>query len=127
MGDFEEKLNAILSSPETMAQVMSIAQSLGMGGEEQPSQTQTETPPSSPPPPDLGGLFSQIDPGMISRLLPLIGELNSGGNSDSGREQLLCALRPFLKESRRDKIDKAMQMAKLVHLGKKFLGTLGDP
>ena len=31
MSDFEEKLNAILSNPDAMAQVASLAQSLGYG------------------------------------------------------------------------------------------------
>ena len=35
MSDFEEKLNAILSNPDAMAQVASLAQSLGAGA---PSQ-----------------------------------------------------------------------------------------
>ena len=32
MGGFEEKLNAILSNPEAMSQVMNLAQSLNLGG-----------------------------------------------------------------------------------------------
>ena len=117
MDEFEEKLNAILSSPETMAQVMSIAQSLG-GNTPSVQQEQPATASS------LSGLFSQIDPAMLSRLLPLLGTLNSAGSS--AQEQLLCALRPFLKEQRQEKIDKAIQMAKLIHVGKTFMKTLGD-
>ena len=32
MSDFEEKLNAILSNPESMGQIMNLAQSLNLGG-----------------------------------------------------------------------------------------------
>ena len=125
MSDFEEKLNAILSSPEAMAQVASIAQSLnstasGGGGS---GADPAEGP--APPAPDLSGLLGQIDPGMLSRLLPLLQEWNSGGGSGE-REQLLQALRPFLRESRQAKIDRALQIARLLHIGKKLLGTFGE-
>ena len=33
MSEFEEKLNAFLSNPDAMAQVMNLAQSLNLGGE----------------------------------------------------------------------------------------------
>ena len=139
MSDFEEKLNAILSNPDAMAQVASLAQSLGAGAPS-PSQdsstaageaAQAEPPPSQtdsdPAAPDLGNLSSllgQIDPSVIGRLLPLMRELN--GPQDNQRRQFLYALRPYLKESRRDKVDRALQIAKMLHLGKQFLGTLGD-
>ena len=32
MGEFEEKLNAILSNPDALAQVANLAQSLNLGG-----------------------------------------------------------------------------------------------
>ncbi len=134
MSEFEEKLNAILSNPEAMAQVASIAQSLGGGQPAQQQSAQSQGPPqqSVPAPqggamPDLGAISSmlgQLDPGVIQKFLPLVGELNSPRNGQ--REQLLYALRPYLKESRRDKVDQALQVARVLHLGKKFLGTLGD-
>lgn len=139
MSDFEEKLNAILSNPDAMAQVASLAQSLGAGAPSQSQDSGTaagETAQAEPPPsqtgsdpaaPDLGNLSSllgQIDPSVIGRLLPLMRELN--GPQDNQRRQFLYALRPYLKESRRDKVDRALQIAKMLHLGKQFLGTLGD-
>ena len=121
MNDFEEKLNAILSSPETMAQVMSIAQSLGMNGDAMPSPP--EQKPHSPAH-DMEGLFSSLDPAMLTRLLPLIGELQS---EDSSRNmQLLAALSPYLKEDRQEKLRQALRMAKLISVGKKLMGTLGE-
>lgn len=134
MSDFEEKLNAILSSPEAMAQVASLAQSLGMSsspaggtGEEPPGTGEAPGPSeASPPPqmPDLSALFGQADPAMLSRLLPLIQELGSG-EADQ-RTRLLQSLRPFLRESRREKLDKAIQIARLLRVGKKFFGTPGE-
>ena len=135
MGEFEEKLNAILSNPEAMAQVASLAQSLGGGQSQQTPQTaaqERQDPQVSPHQEpeklsgfgDLSTLLGQIDPSIIARLLPLVQEMNRP--EDSQRKQFLYALRPYLKESRRDKVDRALQIARMLHLGKKFLGTLGD-
>ena len=135
MGEFEEKLNAILSNPEAMAQVASLAQSLGGGQPQQTPQTaaqERQDPQVSPHQEpeklsgfgDLSTLLGQIDPSIIARLLPLVQEMNRP--EDSQRKQFLYALRPYLKESRRDKVDRALQIARMLHLGKKFLGTLGD-
>lgn len=130
MSEFEDKLNAILSNPEAMAQVMGLAQSLsGSGAFDSSSQSQEKSVPSSTQAASSGGgigdLFSQIDPKMIERLLPLLGEL--GGSGSDERMQLLYALRPFLKPERRDKVERAAKAAKLIHIGKKFLTSMGEP
>ena len=131
MSDFEEKLNAILSNPDAMAQVASLAQTLGAPPQQGPPAQEAQAPQGAPSgeteapgPGDLSSLLGQADPALISRLLPLMRELN--GPQDSQRRQFLYALRPYLKESRRDKVDRALQIAKMLHLGKRFLGTLGD-
>ena len=51
--------------------------------------------------------------------MPLIQEL--GGQRDSNAKQLLYALRPYLKPERQEKVERALQLARLFHLGKKFL------
>ena len=125
MSEFDEKLNALLSNPDSMAQIMQLAQSLS-GGQEQPS-----APPSPPPPPTpaprqsapaqdmLSSLAGGLDPKLLTRLLPIIQEL--GGQQDSNARALLYALRPYLREDRQEKVERALQLARLVHLGKKFL------
>ena len=90
MSDFEEKLNAILSNPDAMAQVASLAQSLGQQSGEAPPQRPSapESAPQAPPNPPasadgLSGLLGSLDPSMMQKLLPLLGELNSQRTSDS--------------------------------------------
>ena len=125
LAEFDEKLNSILSNPDAMSQIMQLAQSLS-GGQEQPS-----APPSPPPPPTpaprqsapaqdmLSSLAGGLDPKLLTRLLPIIQEL--GSQQDSNARALLYALRPYLREDRQEKVERALQLARLFHLGKKFL------
>lgn len=130
MSEFDEKLNALLSNPDSMAQIMQLAQSLSGGGAgaaaapPPPPQPQPQQPPPPPPPPPAGGdplsgLLGGMDPKLMMRLLPLIQEL--GRDSDSNARQLLTALRPYLRPERQDRVERALQLARLIHLGKQFL------
>ena len=71
----------------------------------------------------LSSLAGGLDPKLLMRLLPLVQEL--GGQRNSNARQLLYALRPYLKEERQDKIERALQLARLFHIGKKFLSEWG--
>ena len=137
MAEFDDKLNSLLSNPEAipeaMAQIMQMAQSLSGGQAQQVPQAPPQQPSPPPPPPPvqqaaspggnplaaLSGLTSGMDTAMLTKLLPLIQEL--GSQNDSNARQLLYALRPYLKPDRQEKIERALQLARLFHLGKKFL------
>lgn len=126
MAEFDDKLNSILSNPDAMAQIMQLAQSIG-GTEPSPAQAQQPQQPQqaqqTAPAERSGDLLSSLAGGLDSRLLlrlmPLIQEL--GGQRDSNARQLLYALRPYLKPERQEKVERALQLARLFHLGKKFL------
>ncbi len=66
-------------------------------------------------------MLGSIDPSTIARLMPLIGELGSHQNNNS--RALLYALRPYLKVERQTKIERALQLARIVHIGKKFIAN----
>lgn len=125
MAELDEKLNTLLSDPNSMAQIMQMAQQLsvtmGGGTDNAPPAQQPPPPPAAPPAalPPLGGL----DPQVLARFLPLLQEYS---RSNSQTMQLLYALRPFLKESKQDKVERAAWLARLIHLGKKFLTDWGD-
>ena len=116
MSEWEDKLNTLLSDPNAMAQVMQMAQSLSQ---------QMGTPEGDAPPPqggqpaDLSSLLGGIDPAMLQKLLPVLGQMNRPASSETAA--LLHALRPFLKPERRDKVERAAQLARLIHLAKTFL------
>lgn len=141
MSELEEKLEGILGNPQAMAQIMSLAQSLNLGGTSPPETSEPQhddapppaepaTPPVQPSPAPsaspaaagssvsglgslLGGL-SSLDPKMLSAAAGLMGQFSSG--NDDQRVALLNALRPFVKEQRYAKLDKAIQIAKLSRL-----------
>ena len=129
MSEFDEKLNALLSDPDRMAQIMQMAQTLS--GTAAPFQQQSPPPP--PPQPQaapsfngdiLSSLTGGLDPKLLIRLLPVIQEL--GSDSNSSARTLLYALRPYLKQERQARIERALQLAKLLHIGKKlFAGWEG--
>ena len=136
MSELEDKLNSLLSNQDAMAQVMQLAQSLsqsGAGGAADSGSAASPPPPQSgaaagnamPSEGDLNAMLSQLtgglDPALLSRLLPVLSQMNR--NESSETSALLYALQPFLRDKRRDKVARAAQLAKLIHLAKVFLTT----
>lgn len=120
MAEFDEKLNSILSNPDAMSQIMQLAQTLS--GDGQSPDASTPPPPPAPSSPDpISSLLGSADPSLILKFLPLIQELGSSQNNQA--RQLLYALRPYLKEERQDKVERALQLARMFHIGKKFLAN----
>ena len=74
----------------------------------------------------LGGL-QNIDPGMLSGLMSLVGAYSGG---DDKREALLLSIKPYLRNERQSKLERAahmMRIARTAHMGlKTFLGGNKD-
>lgn len=112
MEDMDSKLNAMLNDPATMARIIQMAQQLSGDGA-QPSASPSPPPPPQSVPPDSG-----FDPLVLAKFLPLLHELRQ---SNSQTTQLLYALRPFLKEEKQSKVERAAKLARLICIGKRFL------
>ena len=117
MEGLEEKLQNILSDPNSMAQIMSMAQSLGL------SPQNEQRPPSQPAEENFellqAAMGQQSDGGKmpdLQFLQSMMGVMQQAQRSDGKQEALLCALKPFLRPERREGIDRAMQLAKLSQL-----------
>ena len=128
MSELEEKLNSLLSNSDAMAQVMQLAQSLSQSSGSADGGSAPPPPPpknAAPNADDLNAMLSQLtgglDPALLSRLLPVVSQMNRPQSSETSA--LLYALQPFLREKRRDKVARAAQLAKLIHLAKIFLTT----
>ena len=107
MSELEQRLNAMLSNPQLMQQIASMAQA--MGGE-----TQNQPPEPKEPPSAAGPSF---DP----KLIQAMGQTGI----DSNQKQLLQALSPYLSTYRVQKLERAMHAAKLAGAASGFLSAGG--
>ena len=118
MEELEERIQAVLRDPQQMQQIFSIAQSLGL--ELPPQDSAHETAPEQPNAPhsEPGEAGKPpVPPGLGSAITQPVAELlTQAGKLEKKQENLLNALKPFLKPGRREKIDRAMQAARLSHL-----------
>lgn len=108
MDDMEEKLNAVLSNPQMMQQIMSLAQSIGgsKSGEASPQE-----PASSLP----------FDMGMLQKITGIARQ----SGIDKNQQSLLQALRPYLSRDRIGKLEKAMRAAKVARMTSGLIGSGG--
>jgi len=103
---------------------MSMARS--MGNNSGSSGSAPDTPlPAAGDTPDLSSLLGAfgdggIDPKLLSGAMRLFGAYNKGG--DPQKTALIQAVKPYLRPSRRDRVDKAMQTLKLASVAKEALG-----
>lgn len=98
MGDMEDRLNSLLSDPGAMENIAKMARQL-MGGES-PEEQPPVPPEGTKTPPALGKILGKL----------------KGGGSDDRKTQLLRAMKPYLKEERQKKMDRALKLAKMAHL-----------
>lgn len=126
MSGLEDKLSAILGNQEAMGQIMALARSLE--GQEEPSgQPAAEyvlaEPQEESQIPDLSAMLGKIDPNMMQLGMRLLQEYN---RADDRNTALLMALRPFVKEERFAKVDKAIRIARLSRLIRVFLDAMKE-
>ena len=104
MEGMEEKLNSILSNPQMMQQIMSLAQNLGQGAPEPVREPEPEIPQGP-------------DPAMLGKAMALFGK----SNIDPDQRLLLKALNPYLPSQRIARLERAMRAAKLAGLASTLL------
>ena len=109
--NLEEKLSQVLNDPNSMAQLMSFAQSLGMGPPDAPPPPGPPPGPSPGPPPG--------DDAFVRGILQLVRQANQ---KDGPQEAL---------PERREKLDRAMRIARISQIAggalKQHGGLLGGP
>jgi hypothetical protein len=97
--DIQSKISEIMSDPEAMEQVKSLGKMLGLSPE-QPEPSEPEDPLSGE---------------IIAKLTSLAPMLRKTGEDDDAA-RLLSALRPFLGEEKRRKLDSAKRMLRILRL-----------
>lgn len=129
MDGLEDKISAFLSSPGAMEQVLSMAKALGGGeggSDDAPEESERHSEDSG-----LGGLgalgslgglgdmLGGVDPATLSKIMGLLGEYNK---KDDRRENLLKAVKPYLRKERQDNVGRALQIVKLARTAQSALG-----
>lgn len=118
MSELEDRINSVLSDPQELERITKLARSF-MGGPDSPEGT--ETLRSGPALNIPEGLLGGLDMEALSRA----GKLLSGaGGMDSREKALLEAMKPYLSEKRRGKMDRAMKLAKLAKLAGFAMGEM---
>ncbi len=106
MDGFSEKLKTVLNDPESMAKITEIARGF--------AEKRPVTEPSS-----AGEMQAVASPDPMGELLhsPAIAEaLRLLGNGSRERVALLQAMRPFVKEEKKEKLDKIIGTMKTLDL-----------
>lgn len=120
MPDLQEQLNQILSNPEALRQVQSLGEQLGLG-------VNSNNPPTpkdpEPPPPQLqpqnglqNNMMNNIMNGDMLKMFSKIAPIMSSFKNDDETTVLLNSLKPFLSPERRERIDKAEKMLKVLRI-----------
>lgn len=111
MEELEARIQAVLNDPQQMQELMSLAKSLGLAQE-----NGEEAPPHSPeqPPQPVEAVSGQ--PPFSQGFGSMAALLQQAGGLDKKQENLLSALRPFLRPERREKLERAIQAARLSQL-----------
>ncbi len=105
MDDLSEKLADILNDPESMQRVRAMAENL-LGGSEQ----------KAPPEPDLNSVLGDggLDGAQIAKIMGIMSRLKNTGRDS--RTDLLLALKPHLSAPRREKVDTAIKLLKIIDI-----------
>lgn len=125
MEGMEEKLGAILSNPEMMNTIMSMAKALGQTPPPEPQPPSRQDPPQkqSAPPPKTPPSFGRNELEMISK----ISALSQQTGLDKQEQALIKALHPYLSRDRLSKLEKAMHAAKMARFATFALDRSGGP
>lgn len=126
MDDLSSRLSGILNDPQSVEKIKNLAAMLGMdssaGGKGDPAppppppaSVQPEGPPVQTEP--FAGLSSlpQMDPQMLNMIMKIMPALSSLRQEDDAT-RLLRAIRPFLGEVRRKKLDESIRLMQIVRM-----------
>ncbi len=107
MDDLSEMLAGILNNPESLEQVRQMAENLMGGNEEKPEKGSD---------PDISSLLGDggLDIAQMGTVMNILSQLKSRGNDS--RAQLLLALKPHLSPPKREKVDTAVKLLKIIDI-----------
>ena len=116
-GELGERLQQILSDPAQMEKLSAMAKDLfGQAGAAPAGEPAT--------PAAAAGQSGTAMPD--AKLLSALGKAFSGASDKSRSTALLVAMRPYMKPEKQEKLDRAMQIARIVHIAGAVVKEYGD-
>ena len=111
MAEFEDKLNSILSNPDLMGQIMSMAGAMNQ-----------QAPPPPPPPqnPNFGAM--PFDPGAMAGMMQML----KATQLEPKQRNLIQALRGFVPDDRLVRLEKAMQASLIARFASSAMNQGGN-
>ena len=100
MDDLNKKLAEILNDPESMNRVKEMAESILSQNEKEEQKEDS--------------VFGIPDSAELMNIMSIVSKLNS--RNDDARTNLLAALKPHLSEPKREKVDTAIKILRLLDL-----------
>ena len=109
MAEFEDKLNSILSNPDLMGQIMSMAGAMNQ-----------QPPPPPPQPTGFGSL--PFDPGAMAGMMQML----KATQLEPKQRNLIQALRGFVPDDRLIRLEKAMQASLIARFASSAMNQGGN-
>ena len=111
MAEFEDKLNSILSNPELMGQIMSMAGAMNQ-----------QAPPPPPPPKMQPPVGLPFDPGAMAGMMQML----KATQLEPKQRNLIQALRGFVLDDRLVRLEKAMQASLIAKFASQAMNQGGS-
>ena len=110
MDDLQSKISQILSDPQALSELKGLGEQLGLSNTSFSSQQEKQGSNNN-------SLFSSsgFSPDMLS-MFSKIAPLMSDVSKEDDTQRLLNALRPFLSDERKKKLDEANKLLKIMKL-----------
>jgi len=123
LGEFEDRINSLLSSPEEMSKIMQMAKMFMPEGDEpkvaQEQSGDLEYVKAADSKESMPG--GAADSGMAD----LLGRVLNSGVKKDRRHALLAAMMPYLAGERQKKLERAMQLAQIASMAGMFFAEGG--
>ncbi len=114
-GDLAARLEAVLSDPGQMEKLAKMAGEL-LGGKDAAARSGEGRPDAVPAPP--------VSPALDQKVLSALSR-NFGGGEKNRSTALLLAMRPYMKPEKQEKLDRAMQIARMARIAGTVMEQLG--
>ncbi len=101
MDDLNQKLTEILNDPESMNRVREMAESI-LSDNDKKSEATDES------------ILGSLNGAELGNIMSIVSKLNQ--KNDDPRTNLLVALKPHLSEQKREKVDTAIKILRLLEL-----------